>query len=66
MCREEEQQQPLVPCLQLPTTKVHRNGQQRTMFIQTQSTLNTSSLMFYLGEPVMEVGVQIFQMLVQP
>lgn len=32
------------------------NGQRRTMFIQTQSTPNPSSLMFYPGKPVMEVG----------
>ncbi|KAL1197398.1 NifU-like protein 4 [Cardamine amara subsp. amara] len=31
-------------------------GQRRTMFIQTQSTPNPSSLMFYPGKPVMEVG----------
>ncbi|KAE8021966.1 hypothetical protein FH972_007809 [Carpinus fangiana] len=31
-------------------------GQRRTMFIQTQSTPNPSSLMFHPGEPVMEVG----------
>ncbi|KAF6165981.1 hypothetical protein GIB67_012878 [Kingdonia uniflora] len=31
-------------------------GQKRTMFIQTQSTPNPSSLMFYPGAPVMEVG----------
>lgn len=31
-------------------------GQTRTMFIQTQSTPNPSSLMFYPGKPVMEVG----------
>ncbi|KAK4279922.1 hypothetical protein QN277_011621 [Acacia crassicarpa] len=31
-------------------------GQKRTMFIQTQSTPNPSSLMFYPGKPVMEVG----------
>ncbi|KAJ8754518.1 hypothetical protein K2173_005679 [Erythroxylum novogranatense] len=30
--------------------------QRRTMFIQTQSTPNPSSLMFYPGKPVMEVG----------
>ncbi|KAI0497232.1 hypothetical protein KFK09_020455 [Dendrobium nobile] len=32
------------------------NGQKRSMFIQTQSTPNPSSLMFYPGKPVMEVG----------
>ncbi|GAB4855156.1 NifU-like protein 4, mitochondrial [Ancistrocladus abbreviatus] len=31
-------------------------GQRRTMFIQTQPTPNPSSLMFYPGKPVMEVG----------
>lgn len=31
-------------------------GQRRTMFIQTQSTPNPSSLMFYPGKPVMEIG----------
>ncbi|KGN46031.1 nifU-like protein 4, mitochondrial [Cucumis sativus] len=31
-------------------------GQRRTMFIETQSTPNPSSLMFYPGKPVMEVG----------
>ncbi|KAI3886475.1 hypothetical protein MKW92_010268, partial [Papaver armeniacum] len=31
-------------------------GQKRSMFIQTQSTPNPSSLMFYPGKPVMEVG----------
>lgn len=31
-------------------------GQRRTMFIQTQSTPNPSSLMFYPGKPVMEAG----------
>ncbi|XP_043725779.1 nifU-like protein 4, mitochondrial [Telopea speciosissima] len=30
--------------------------QKRSMFIQTQSTPNPSSLMFYPGKPVMEVG----------
>ncbi|PSS04978.1 NifU-like protein [Actinidia chinensis var. chinensis] len=34
----------------------HFGGQRRTMFIQTQSTPNPSSLMFYPGKPVMEVG----------
>ncbi|KAL5974649.1 nifU-like protein [Asimina triloba] len=32
------------------------SGQKRSMFIQTQSTPNPSSLMFYPGKPVMEVG----------
>ncbi|KAI3906883.1 hypothetical protein MKW98_004933 [Papaver atlanticum] len=31
-------------------------GPKRSMFIQTQSTPNPSSLMFYPGKPVMEVG----------
>ncbi|XP_027365748.1 nifU-like protein 4, mitochondrial [Abrus precatorius] len=31
-------------------------GQRRSMFIQTQATPNPSSLMFYAGKPVMEVG----------
>ncbi|KAJ7974900.1 NifU-like protein 4, mitochondrial [Quillaja saponaria] len=31
-------------------------GQRRTMFIQTQSTTNPSSLMFNPGKPVMEAG----------
>ncbi|KAK4743060.1 hypothetical protein SAY87_001061 [Trapa incisa] len=31
-------------------------GGQRSMFIQTQSTPNPSSLMFYPGKPVMDVG----------
>ncbi|KAL2554589.1 NifU-like protein 4 [Forsythia ovata] len=31
-------------------------GQRRTMFIQTQSTPNPSSLMFYPGKPVLEAG----------
>nr|WBT76644.1 NFU4 [Mangifera indica] len=34
----------------------HFQGQRRTMFIQTQSTPNPASLMFYPGKPVMEVG----------
>ncbi|XP_022841904.1 nifU-like protein 4, mitochondrial [Olea europaea var. sylvestris] len=34
----------------------HFQGQRRTMFIQTQSTPNPSSLMFYPGKPVMEAG----------
>ncbi|KAG5557028.1 hypothetical protein RHGRI_007320 [Rhododendron griersonianum] len=35
-------------------------GQRRTMFIQTQSTPNPSSLMFYPGKQVMEVGSSDF------
>ncbi|KAK7368617.1 hypothetical protein VNO80_10645 [Phaseolus coccineus] len=31
-------------------------GQRRSMFIQTQATPNPSSLMFYPGKPIMEVG----------
>ncbi|XP_058088961.1 nifU-like protein 4, mitochondrial [Magnolia sinica] len=31
-------------------------GQKRSMFIQTQSTPNPASLMFYPGKPVMDVG----------
>ncbi|XP_052171400.1 nifU-like protein 4, mitochondrial [Diospyros lotus] len=34
----------------------HFKGQRRTMFIQTEPTPNPSSLMFYPGRPVMEVG----------
>ncbi|CAD5166097.1 unnamed protein product [Musa acuminata subsp. malaccensis] len=32
------------------------SGQRRSLFIQTQSTPNPLSLMFYPGQPVMEVG----------
>lgn len=35
-------------------------GQKRNMFIQTQSTPNPLSLMFYPGKPVMEVGSSDF------
>uniref|UniRef100_A0A0D9ZUF4 Scaffold protein Nfu/NifU N-terminal domain-containing protein n=1 Tax=Oryza glumipatula TaxID=40148 RepID=A0A0D9ZUF4_9ORYZ len=35
-------------------------GQKRGMFIQTQSTPNPQSLMFYPGKPVMEVGSSDF------
>ncbi|NP_001131382.2 NifU-like protein 4, mitochondrial [Zea mays] len=35
-------------------------GQKRTMFIQTQSTPNPQSLMFYPGKPVMEIGSSDF------
>ncbi|MED6159108.1 NifU-like protein 4, mitochondrial [Stylosanthes scabra] len=35
-------------------------GQRRNMFIQTQPTPNPSSLMFYPGKPVMEVGSSDF------
>ncbi|PIN08720.1 NifU-like domain-containing protein [Handroanthus impetiginosus] len=34
----------------------HFQGQRRSMFIQTQSTPNPASLMFYPGKPVMETG----------
>ncbi|EYU37188.1 hypothetical protein ABFS82_06G156000 [Erythranthe guttata] len=34
----------------------HFRGQRRSMFIQTQSTPNPASLMFYPGKPVMETG----------
>ncbi|XP_049380701.1 nifU-like protein 4, mitochondrial [Solanum stenotomum] len=34
----------------------HFGGQKRTMFIQTQSTPNPLSLMFYPGKPVVEAG----------
>ncbi|EOA31971.1 hypothetical protein CARUB_v10015213mg [Capsella rubella] len=40
----------------LPQKWSFLGGQRRTMFIQTQSTPNPSSLMFYPGKPVMEVG----------
>ncbi|KAF8103909.1 hypothetical protein N665_0182s0017 [Sinapis alba] len=40
----------------LPQKWAFLGGQRRTMFIQTQSTPNPSSLMFYPGKPVMEVG----------
>ncbi|KAJ0264609.1 NifU-like protein 4 [Hirschfeldia incana] len=40
----------------LPQIWAFLGGQRRTMFIQTQSTPNPSSLMFYPGKPVMEVG----------
>ncbi|KAG2306422.1 hypothetical protein Bca52824_026170 [Brassica carinata] len=40
----------------LPHKWAFLGGQRRTMFIQTQSTPNPSSLMFYPGKPVMEVG----------
>ncbi|XP_059665931.1 nifU-like protein 4, mitochondrial isoform X2 [Cornus florida] len=38
----------------------HFGGQRRTMFIETQSTPNPSSLMFFPGKPVMEVGSSDF------
>ncbi|KAK8552717.1 hypothetical protein V6N13_121103 [Hibiscus sabdariffa] len=40
----------------LPLKWTHFGGQRRSMFIQTQSTPNPSSLMFYPGKAVMEVG----------
>ncbi|XVF41327.1 hypothetical protein PTKIN_Ptkin01aG0271600 [Pterospermum kingtungense] len=40
----------------LPFKWIHFRGQRRSMFIQTQSTPNPSSLMFYPGKAVMEVG----------
>ncbi|KDP30075.1 hypothetical protein JCGZ_18623 [Jatropha curcas] len=40
----------------LPEQWNHFAGQRRTMFIQTQSTPNPSSLMFYPGKAVMDVG----------
>ncbi|XWS75333.1 hypothetical protein CRYUN_Cryun01aG0077400 [Craigia yunnanensis] len=40
----------------LPLKWTHFRGQRRNMFIQTQSTPNPSSLMFYPGKAVMEVG----------
>ncbi|KAM7526786.1 hypothetical protein LguiA_016688 [Lonicera macranthoides] len=46
---------PAVPSfLSSPWTRF--GGQRRTMFIQTQSTPNPLSLMFYPGKPVMDVG----------
>ncbi|KAK1395997.1 nifU-like protein 4, mitochondrial [Heracleum sosnowskyi] len=38
----------------------HFAGQRRNMFVQTQSTPNPLSLMFYPGKPVMEVGSSDF------
>ncbi|EOY19154.1 NFU domain protein 4 isoform 1 [Theobroma cacao] len=40
----------------LPRKGTPFTGQRRNMFIQTQSTPNPSSLMFYPGKAVMEVG----------
>ncbi|KAE8721558.1 NFU1 iron-sulfur cluster scaffold-like protein [Hibiscus syriacus] len=40
----------------LPLEWTHFRVQRRSMFIQTQSTPNPSSLMFYPGKAVMEVG----------
>ncbi|KAK8677370.1 hypothetical protein V6N13_142913 [Hibiscus sabdariffa] len=39
-----------------PPKWTHFRGQRRNMFIRTQSTPNPSSLMFYPGKAVMEVG----------
>ncbi|KAF3676990.1 NFU1 iron-sulfur cluster scaffold -like protein, mitochondrial [Capsicum annuum] len=39
-----------------PSLWSHFGGQKRTMFIQTQSTPNPLSLMFYPGKPVVEGG----------
>ncbi|XP_009773276.1 nifU-like protein 4, mitochondrial [Nicotiana tabacum] len=39
-----------------PSPWSHFGGQKRTMFIQTQSTPNPLSLMFYPGKPVLEAG----------
>ncbi|MCD7455373.1 NifU-like protein 4, mitochondrial [Datura stramonium] len=39
-----------------PSLWSHFGGQKRTMFIQTQSTPNPLSLMFYPGKPVVEAG----------
>ncbi|KAI3748517.1 hypothetical protein L6452_11639 [Arctium lappa] len=47
---------PVVPSSYASSGLVNFAGQRRTMFIQTQSTPNPSSLMFYPGKPVMEVG----------
>ncbi|GLT88752.1 hypothetical protein SLE2022_067630 [Rubroshorea leprosula] len=44
----------------LPQKWINFIGQRRTMFIQTQSTPNPSSLMFYPGKPVMEIGSSDF------
>ncbi|CAH2036393.1 unnamed protein product [Thlaspi arvense] len=43
-----------------PLNWVFRGVQRRTMFIQTQSTPNPSSLMFNPGKPVMEIGSSDF------
>lgn len=45
----------LLPCSR-PSLWSHFGGQKRTMFIQTQSTPNPLSLMFYPGKPVVEAG----------
>ncbi|KZV24238.1 nifU-like protein 4, mitochondrial [Dorcoceras hygrometricum] len=43
-----------------PLQRNYFQGQRRSMFIQTQSTPNPSSLMFYPGKPVMEAGSSDF------
>lgn len=43
-------------CFFILMSGIYSTGQKRTMFIQTQSTPNPLSLMFYPGKPVMEVG----------
>lgn len=47
---------PLLRSAMLIGKWTHLGGQRRSMFIQTQSTPNPSSLMFYPGKPVMDVG----------
>lgn len=49
-----------IPFLHSPKWTGPYGGQRRTMFIQTQSTPNPASLMFYPGKPVMEVGSSDF------
>ncbi|XP_073124604.1 nifU-like protein 4, mitochondrial [Henckelia pumila] len=39
-----------------PSQRNYFQGQRRSMFIQTQTTPNPSSLMFHPGKPVMEAG----------
>nr|ADY77002.1 iron-sulfur cluster assembly protein NFU4 [Ipomoea batatas]ADY77005.1 iron-sulfur cluster assembly protein NFU4 [Ipomoea batatas]GMC58991.1 nifU-like protein 4, mitochondrial [Ipomoea batatas] len=47
---------PHLPSSPYSATWATNGGQRRTMFIQTQSTPNPLSLMFYPGKPVMETG----------
>ncbi|XP_021905379.1 nifU-like protein 4, mitochondrial isoform X1 [Carica papaya] len=47
---------PLLRSSMLTRKWTHLGGQRRSMFVQTQSTPNPSSLMFYPGKPVMDVG----------
>ncbi|KAI3793530.1 hypothetical protein L1987_36149 [Smallanthus sonchifolius] len=47
---------PAVPSSYASSGLINFVGQKRTMFIQTQSTPNPLSLMFYPGKPVMEAG----------